>query len=145
MSMLHWVGCVVSLSESEPQLVTADRAGSDGSYAMAYPVTLPALSLTVSCFRDQSVLAALRSVVRAGCRSGGCGVCRIRIVEGRFSTGAVSAAHVSLEDRRNGISLACRTFPRGPLTIEICAERPGFRGLLRNVGKATSPQRSGEG
>jgi len=82
------------------------------------------------CFPDETILrAAERLAVRAlpvGCRGGGCGVCRIRVLTGGFSVGRMSRAHISAADLDSGVTLACRTVPRESMTIEILGriERP---------------------
>ncbi|AJR23848.1 MULTISPECIES: 2Fe-2S iron-sulfur cluster binding domain-containing protein [Sphingobium] len=67
------------------------------------------------CRADQSLLAAMiasgRKALAVGCRSGGCGVCRIRIQAGRCSTGHMNRAVVSAADEQAGIVLACRAYP----------------------------------
>lgn len=76
-----------------------------------------------ACMPGETVLrAAERQLLRElpiGCRGGGCGVCRIRVLRGRFITGRMSRAHVSEADAMDGVSLACRTIPQEPLEIEI--------------------------
>ncbi|PNQ04501.1 2Fe-2S iron-sulfur cluster binding domain-containing protein [Sphingobium sp. SA916] len=73
------------------------------------------------CRADQSLLAAMiatgRKALAVGCRSGGCGVCRIRIQAGRCSTGHMNRAVVSAADEQSGIVLACRAYP----SSDICA------------------------
>jgi len=65
-----------------------------------------------------------RKGIPAGCVSGGCGVCKVRIVSGQVqSCGPVSRAHVSIEDEALGITLACRVTP-------VTAVRLGVSGRL---------------
>lgn len=78
---------------------------------------------TFECDGDERVLLAMeRSGVRdisVGCRGGGCGICRVRVVEGEYRTGKMSSARVSETDRRDGIALACRLFPASDLVIRV--------------------------
>jgi len=64
---------------------------------------------------DTSVLAAMersgRCPLTVGCRRGGCGVCRIRVLDGAYTTKAMSRRHVSADDARDGWLLACRVYP----------------------------------
>ena len=80
-----------------------------------------------ACRPDEPVLTALAPIHRlkidAGCRGGGCGVCKIRIVDGEAEQGKMSAAHVTPEDRESGIVLACRVYPRSDMTIEVLERR----------------------
>ncbi len=75
------------------------------------------------CASGQSVLAALSPVHRlkiaSGCRGGGCGVCKVRIVEGAYTAGPMSASHVTAEDRERGVVLACRAYPEGDVVVEV--------------------------
>jgi ferredoxin len=87
---------------------------------------------------DDSVLEAMeglgRSCITVGCRSGGCGVCKIEVVEGRW-VGArpMSRAHVSEEDERAGRVLACRIRAAGDLRIRVAEER---RTAARRAGES---------
>lgn len=78
------------------------------------------------CQGDQSVLKAMEQVgkkcVPVGCRGGGCGYCKIRVVEGEFSCGKMSRAHVPPEALDMGEVLACRIYPRTDLMIECMPE-----------------------
>lgn len=56
--------------------------------------------------------------VPVGCRGGGCGICRIRVLSGEVERGAMSRSHVTIEEERQGFALACRLFPRSDLVIE---------------------------
>jgi ferredoxin len=73
------------------------------------------------CRADQAVLAAIsgagQSCVQVGCRSGGCGVCRVEVLEGRYECGTMSHAQVDAADRARGVVLACQLFPRSDLRL----------------------------
>lgn len=60
-----------------------------------------------------------RKGIPVGCRSGGCGVCKIRIEKGRVRRGPTSRAHVSLEEEAAGVALACRCYPEGDLELSV--------------------------
>ncbi|MBV1787127.1 2Fe-2S iron-sulfur cluster binding domain-containing protein [Marinobacterium sp. D7] len=60
---------------------------------------------------------ARESVIGIGCRGGGCGKCRIRVLDGDYETKRMSRAWVTEEDEAQGIVLACRIFARSDLTI----------------------------
>lgn len=61
----------------------------------------------------------LLKVIPVGCRGGGCGVCRIRIVGGEYEAKKMSRKHISEDEQAAGIVLACRVFPRSDLEIEV--------------------------
>lgn len=75
------------------------------------------------CAADERVLLAMErcgaSDIGVGCRGGGCGICRIKVVDGDYTTGKMSAAKVSESERAAGFALACRLFPAGDLVIEV--------------------------
>lgn len=61
--------------------------------------------------------------VPVGCRRGGCGVCRVRVVSGTFTTKVMSKAYCTADDIATGEVLACRIFPTSDLVIEPCPKR----------------------
>jgi len=76
-----------------------------------------------TCGGDERVLLAMERCgagdIGVGCRGGGCGICRVRVVEGDYRTGKMSAAKVSDSDRQAGYALACRLFPAEDLVIAV--------------------------
>lgn len=60
------------------------------------------------------------AAIPVGCRGGGCGVCRVRIVDGTYTTRRMSRRHVSEADEADGVALACRVIPTSDITIQ-CA------------------------
>jgi ferredoxin len=67
--------------------------------------------------------------IQVGCRSGGCGVCRIEVLDGTFTARRMSKAHVTDDDVAHGIVLACRTYPTSDLTVRRCPKPPAVRAL----------------
>lgn len=63
--------------------------------------------------------AAGSKAVPAGCRGGGCGICRVQILSGDYEVKKMSRAHVSENDEKKGIVLACRTIPQGDLVLAL--------------------------
>ena len=76
---------------------------------------------SIRCNPDESLLQAMErageGVIAVGCRGGGCGVCRVQVMTGRYLTRPMSAARVSPSERVSGYALACRLFPRGDLSV----------------------------
>lgn len=74
------------------------------------------------CSSEKSLLVGMESVnahcIDVGCRGGGCGVCKIRIIEGDYFSKRMSKAHISEQDLQEGYVLACRVFPTADLKIE---------------------------
>ena len=76
------------------------------------------------CATDESLLRGMlrlgRKGIPAGCVNGGCGVCKVRIVDGTVtSIGPVSRAHVSVEEEQCGFTLACRVAPASAVRLEV--------------------------
>lgn len=72
------------------------------------------------CYDGEDVLtAARRSLVPipVGCRSGGCGMCKLRVIDGEYETGLCSKAVLTEEERERRYTLACKTYPRTDLMI----------------------------
>lgn len=99
---------------------------------MCYHVCIKTHQAAASCARKidvaegQSLLAAAgheeHSGITVGCRGGGCGVCRVRIVSGTYRKKAMSKTHINEQDLAAGVVLACRIFPQSDM--EIVPEQP---------------------
>jgi 3-phenylpropionate/trans-cinnamate dioxygenase ferredoxin reductase subunit len=79
------------------------------------------------CAGDESLLSGMlrlgRKGIPAGCVNGGCGVCKVRIVEGSVhALGPISRAHVSADEESHGYTLACRVAPTGAVRLEVAAK-----------------------
>ena len=88
----------------------------------AYTITVAGTGQRFSCRDNEAVLPAMihagSGPITHGCCGGGCGVCRARIVAGDYAPfKAMSAAHVSDEDKKSGVVLLCCVQPRSDLTI----------------------------
>jgi len=87
-------------------------------------ITLNLGSTVVTCGLDETVLTAiLRSgaTVMFGCRGGGCGTCKMRLISGRVDHGRCSAAVLPQEERKSGWILSCQARPLSDLTVELTA------------------------
>ena len=76
------------------------------------------------CHIDESLLSGMlrlgRKGIPVGCVNGGCGVCKVRIVEGSVQLlGPVSRAHVSCDEEAHGYTLACRVAPTAAVRLEV--------------------------
>jgi ferredoxin len=86
---------------------------------------------TTSCLEGERVLVALergqgmgrlRGLPRklpVGCRRGGCGVCRARVLQGEYWREPMSRAHISEIDEAEGIILACSVYPLSDLLLRL--------------------------
>lgn len=74
------------------------------------------------CDPEKSLLTGIEKqrvqAVQVGCRGGGCGVCKIRIVTGEFEIKKMSIKHVTREEASQRYALSCRVFPRSDMVID---------------------------
>jgi 3-phenylpropionate/trans-cinnamate dioxygenase ferredoxin reductase subunit len=92
---------------------------------------------TFPCAHDESLLQGMlrlgRKGIPVGCVNGGCGVCKVHIMEGQIkSLGPVSRAHVSVEEEAAGFTLACRVAPVTAVRLEVTGkfEKPFRQGFV---------------
>ncbi|MEK8052439.1 2Fe-2S iron-sulfur cluster-binding protein [Ideonella sp. DXS22W] len=88
-----------------------------------------------ACGTGESLLLGMlrlgRKGIPAGCANGGCGVCKVRILDGTVRRlGPVSRAHVSQAEEAAGCTLACRVAPDSAVRLAVVGrlERPFARG-----------------
>ena len=88
-----------------------------------YRITLTHTAEQFPCRENESLLHGMhrtgRKGIPIGCQGGGCGVCRVRIQTGDYTTRPMSSAHISLADRQAGEVLACRVSPRCDLQVDV--------------------------
>ena len=80
------------------------------------------------CGRNETILAgALRAgrFLRYGCRHGGCGTCRVLLVDGEVEQAGSSFA-LPRADRADGWILACASAPTGDCVIDVSAGSDGM-------------------
>ncbi len=95
-----------------------------------YTITIPGAG-AAQCAEDERVLVALERAqgfgqlrnlpcrLPVGCRRGGCGICRARVLEGQYAKAPMSRAHISEEDEENGLILACSVYPLSDLSLVL--------------------------
>ncbi len=96
-----------------------------------YTIRLEEIPDAFVCYGDETVIVAMeRAVSRGyaardsqripiGCRRGGCGVCRVQVLDGPYRVEAMSRTHVTGKDETEGYVLACRLIPKGDLTLRL--------------------------
>ena len=94
------------------------------------------------CASNESLLTGMlrlgRKGIPVGCVNGGCGICKVRILEGDIKPlGPVSRAHVTCEEEAQGYTLACRVAPITAVRLEVAGklQKPFSRG---SAGSATA-------
>lgn len=101
-----------------------------------YTIRLADTETSFPCREDETVIAAMErtldvtvlrrngGAVPVGCRRGGCGVCRVRVLDGPYRVEAMSRAHVSEAEQAEGYALACRIVPEGDLSLRLATRPP---------------------
>ena len=94
-----------------------------------------------TCREHETLLEGMcrlgRRGIPVGCLGGGCGICKIRVVQGEVvRIGPISRAHVSEEEERQGYTLACRVAPKSAVTLEVVGkmQKAFFRGFAGQEG-----------
>ena len=60
-----------------------------------------------------------RRGIPVGCRNGGCGVCKVLVLDGSCERRVMSRAHVGLDEEAQGYALACRITPTSDLSVRV--------------------------
>ena len=76
------------------------------------------------CANTENLLQGMarigRKCIPVGCVNGGCGICKVAIVEGDVrKCGPMSRAHVTQQEEAKGIALACRVLPMTAVELEV--------------------------
>lgn len=102
---------------------------------------------TYLCASNESLLQGMlrlgRKGIPAGCVNGGCGVCRVRILEGEIKAlGPISRAHVTHQEEEQGITLACRVAPISAVHLEVAGklEKPFSKGRAESATASPGSQ-----
>jgi len=77
---------------------------------------------TFACAAGDTVLSAiLRAGAKVffGCRGGGCGTCKMRLVTGEVDHGRCSTAVLTEHEKHEGAFLSCQARPLTDLTVEL--------------------------
>lgn len=87
----------------------------------AYKITVQG-GASFLCSESERILIAMERAgqkgIPVGCRNGGCGICKIRVLSGDYVRGKMSVAHISDDAAKNNYALACRVYPRGEMIVE---------------------------
>src|SRR5262245_11535818 len=99
-----------------------------------FQITIGETEEVFHCGSERNVLEAMEAAlckgIPVGCRNGGCGACKARVVRGEYITRKMNRAVVSEEEQAQGYVLACKTYPRGDLTLAaadlVAKRKAGF-------------------
>ncbi len=90
-----------------------------------YTVTVAPEGRTFRCPDTKSILVGVEhsggaDTIQVGCRSGGCGVCRVEVLDGTYTAKRMSKAFCTDDDVAHGILLSCRAFATSDLVVRPC-------------------------
>ncbi|MEM5386752.1 2Fe-2S iron-sulfur cluster-binding protein [Paraburkholderia phymatum] len=90
---------------------------------MTYRIEVENTGDAFGCDADATVLKAMAAAggrgIPVGCRGGGCGVCKVQVLSGRYHACKMSRACVSADDEEQGTVLACRITPLSDLSLRV--------------------------
>lgn len=76
-----------------------------------------------TCVDGETVLHAMETLgirgIPVGCRGGGCGVCKVKIVAGQYRVLKMSRAAISVEEEQAQGALSCRLFADSDLRLKV--------------------------
>ena len=93
-----------------------------------------------ACADSRSVLEGMEALgkkgIPVGCRQGGCGVCKVQVLEGQYTKRVMSRAHVSAEEEAGGCVLSCRIRPASDLRLAVIG--PMKKNVCRPASEAAT-------
>tara|TARA_Y100001949_G_scaffold175141_1_gene184265 strand:+ start:563 stop:997 length:435 start_codon:yes stop_codon:yes gene_type:complete len=122
-----------------PLMAAVNRSSAD-----VHRISIAADGASFDAREDKSLLAAMeaanQSVIEVGCRGGGCGRCRVRLLQGEYVSKPMSKAHIKPGDEEQGLVLACRVFARSDM--QLIPEPPEIGSPAGTAGEsgASSPE-----
>ncbi len=126
----------------------AEALASLAPLARQHRVRIEGSGEAFGCREDVNLLAAMEAArctgIPVGCRNGGCGACRVRVTAGDYATRKMNRAVITEADEAAGCLLACRTYPRGDLTVQALGRawrpaRPAFSSSSLSGLATTTP------
>lgn len=106
-----------------------------------YTITIKDTGEIYRCDEQISLLEGMEALrkkgIPVGCRGGGCGVCKVEIVEGSYSKRVMSRDHVSEEEEARDIVLACRVKPTGDIRLKVLGNMK--KNVCRVAGQVSEP------
>ena len=122
----------MSAAQDAPDTASAEPGGPAPAQ-QAFDVHIQDTGEDYRCPGDRDLLRSMerlgRKGIPAGCRGGGCGVCKVHILEGSVHSKKMSRAHVTPEEQEAGYVLACRSFPLTDVRLAVVGK------MRKSVGR----------
>src|SRR5690606_777438 len=75
------------------------------------------------CYTGNSLLEGMQRLSRkgipVGCRGGGCGICRVQELMGKYNCKKMRREHVNETEMNAGDGLECRLYPERDLEVAV--------------------------
>lgn len=75
------------------------------------------------CPESRTLLEGMEALgkkgIPVGCRGGGCGVCKVRVLQGTHTKRVMSREHISAQEEADGYVLACRARPTSDTQLQV--------------------------
>jgi ferredoxin len=89
-----------------------------------YDIEIAETGETFRCSENESVLEGMRRLgkrgIPIGCRSGGCSVCKVKVLSGKFHQHRpMSTEYISKEELEDSCVLACCIKPDANIRVEV--------------------------
>ena len=103
----------------------------------AFNITIDDTGESYRCVDYRSVLEGMEALgkrgIPVGCRNGGCGVCKVQVIDGSYNKRVMSREYVSAEEEAAGCVLSCRIKPTSDLRISVLGV------MKKNVCRVVEP------
>lgn len=101
-------------------------------------ITVTGSDITVDSYPGETVLDAMRRTgraLRAGCRRGGCAICKVEVLEGTFEyTRPIADKVLSKDEIERNVCLTCRAVPTSDLVVSLAGHHERVSTLLNFIG-----------
>src|SRR5215471_11731411 len=118
-----------------------------------FEITIENTGESFRCREDEHVLGAMERAlckgIPVGCRNGGCGACKVQVMQGRYAKRKMNRAVLSLEEEERGVALACKIYPQsnmrvkaiGPMAEAMAAGKTSFISGLTAAPQVSRPDK----
>ena len=108
----------------------AFMADAAGTAPKTYRITFES-GESFDCREGEKVLAAMERArlrtIQIGCRGGGCGACRVQILQGDCDRLRMGKNHVDDDEAATGFALSCRIVPTSDMVLRNAVKTPVSR------------------
>lgn len=99
-----------------------------------FTIKVEGSGVSFECSPESSLLAGMeaqaKKAIAVGCRGGGCGFCKIKVLDGQYESKKMSVKFVSKTEQVHGYALSCRVFPRSDMRV-IALENVEGRKIIK--------------